>query len=128
MNNLLDSHTFIWFIEGDSQLSISARRAIESDNVVNFISIASLWEISIKISLGKLELKSSFEKLKQLIIDNDFIILPITFDDTVRLSSLPFHHKDPFDRIIISQSINNKLSVISKDRFFGDYDVDVIWG
>jgi PIN domain nuclease of toxin-antitoxin system len=127
MSQLLDSHTFIWFLEGDAQLSVTARKAIEKENVSNFISIASLWEISIKISLGKLELKSSFDKLAQLIAENGFIILPITFEDTVRLSNLPFHHKDPFDRIIISQAINNTFSIISKDRFFDDYDVSIIW-
>jgi PIN domain nuclease of toxin-antitoxin system len=79
MNNLLDTHAFIWFNEGDSQLSDHARKAIERNDVVNFISIASLWEISIKISLGKLELKTPFSNISDQIFKNGFQILPITF-------------------------------------------------
>lgn len=127
MNNLLDTHTFIWFNEGDIQLSKDARKAIERDDVINFISIASLWEISIKISLGKLELKTPFSSISDQILKNGFQILPITFDDTLALSKLPFHHRDPFDRMIISQSISNKLAIVSKDKNFKDYQVSLIW-
>ena len=127
MNNLLDTHTFIWFNEGDIQLSKDARKAIERDDVINFISIASLWEISIKISLGKLELKTPFSSISDQIFKNGFQILPITFDDTLALSKLPFHHRDPFDRMIISQSISNKLAIVSKDKNFKDYQVSLIW-
>ena len=127
MNNLLETHTFIWFNEGDIQLSKDARKAIERDDVINFISIASLWEISIKISLGKLELKTPFSSISDQILKNGFQILPITFDDTLALSKLPFHHRDPFDRMIISQSISNKLAIVSKDKNFKDYQVSLIW-
>ena len=127
MNNLLDTHTFIWFNEGDIQLSKDARKAIERDDVINFISIASLWEISIKISLGKLELKTPFSSISDQILKNGFQILPITFHDTLALSKLPFHHRDPFDRMIISQSISNKLAIVSKDKNFKDYQVSLIW-
>jgi PIN domain nuclease of toxin-antitoxin system len=127
MNNLLDTHTFIWFNEGDIQLSKDARKAIERDDVINFISIASLWEISIKISLGKLELKTPFSSISDQIFKNGFRILPITFEDTLTLSKLPFHHRDPFDRMMISQGISNKLVIISKDKIFNDYEVSLIW-
>jgi PIN domain nuclease of toxin-antitoxin system len=127
MNNLLDTHTFIWFTEGDNQLSSHARKAIEISDVINFISIASLWEIAIKISLGKLELKTPFSNISHQILKNGFQILPITFEDTLTLTKLPFHHRDPFDRIIISQGISNKLSIISKDKNFNDYGVDLVW-
>src|ERR1700712_4876813 len=105
MNNLLDTHTYIWFVEGDNQLSNKARKSIESKNTINFIRIASLWEIAIKISLEKLELKAPFSTIAEQINFNGFQILPVTFEDTLKLSELPFHHKDPFDRIIISQGI-----------------------
>ena len=127
MNNLLDTHTFIWFIEGDVQLSQKAKDTIEKNDAINFISIACLWEIAIKISLGKLELKTSFSNISELILNNGFRVLFITFEDTLTLSKLPFHHRDPFDRIIISQSLTNKLALISKDRIFNEYGITLIW-
>jgi PIN domain nuclease of toxin-antitoxin system len=127
MNHLIDTHALIWFLNGDNDLSEKAKKAIEDNEATNFISIASLWEIAIKISLGKLELKSPFSKIAEQIANNGFQILPITFEDTLILSSLPFHHRDPFDRIIISQSFNNNLSIISKDKQFGAYQVNLIW-
>ena len=86
-----------------------------------------MWEIAIKTSLGKLELNIPFAKIFEQVTNNGFQILPITFEDTLIISSLPFHHRDPFDRIIIAQSFNNKLTIISKDRFFDDYKVDLLW-
>ena len=127
MNNLIDTHALIWFLNGDNDLSENAREAIEHNDAINFISIASLWEIAIKISLGKLELETPFSKISDQIANNGFQILPITFDDTLILSSLPFHHKDPFDRIIISQSLNNSLTIISKDNYFTAYQVALKW-
>jgi len=127
MQNLLDTHTLIWFLNGDEQLSTKARKNIEKSGAANFVSIASLWEMSIKTSLGKLEMKSHFSKVAELIDDNGFQILPITFADTLLLLSLPFHHKDPFDRIIISQSISNGLTIISKDNYFDKYEIKLLW-
>ncbi len=127
MNNLLDTHSFLWYIEGDKQLSANARKAIEADDANNFINIASLWEISIKISLGKLELKSHFSKVAELIENNAFYILPVSFEDTLILSGLPFYHRDPFDRMIIAQAITNNLYTITTDKNFSAYPVKIIW-
>ncbi len=127
MDNLIDIHTFIWFIEGDKKLTKTAKEFISKKVASTFISIASLWEIAVKISLGKLELKTSFSKISQLIFNNGFQILPIVFEDTLILSELPFHHRDPFDRIIIAQSITNKLSIISRDKIFSEYNISLIW-
>lgn len=127
MKNLLDTHTLLWFVEGDERLSVSAKKAIEDANASNFVSIASLWEIAIKVSLGKLELKAPFSKIETQIIENGFQVLPVTFKDTVVLSTLPFHHRDPFDRIIISQCISEERAVLSKDRFFKEYGITVVW-
>ena len=127
MNNLIDTHAFIWFINGDSDLSDNAKKAIEHQDANNFISIASLWEIAIKISLGKLELKTSFAKLAEQIELNGFQILSVTFEDTLLISELPFHHRDPFDRIIIAQSIANRLSIITKDKLYEGYQANIIW-
>jgi PIN domain nuclease of toxin-antitoxin system len=125
--NLLDTHTLIWFINGDAELSQTARAAIEKENIINFVSIASFWEMAIKISLGKLELKTPFNQIARQIAENGFEILPITFEDTLTLSMLPFHHRDPFDRIIIAQRFNNGLNVISRDKNFVLYKANVIW-
>lgn len=127
MLHLLDTHTFLWFINGDTQLSANAIEKIESDGAINFISIASIWEIAIKISLGKLELKKPFAEIKIQIEQNDFQVLPITVEDALLVSSLPFHHWDPFDRLIIAQSIQHKLPIVTKDDNFRKYDTSVIW-
>lgn len=127
MRYLLDTHALIWFLNGDKALSAKARKLIEADQAENYISIVTLWEIAIKLSLDRLELYSSFSEIGQVIDENNFIILPITLKDTVILSNLPFHHRDPFDRMIISQGINNKLTVISKDSHFNHYDIKVVW-
>lgn len=124
-NYLLDTHAFIWFITADPKLSKKARQKIE--NSTSFISIASLWEISIKTSIGKLELKFPFSELLYHIELNNFKLLSITFEDTVTISSLPFHHRDPFDRLIIAQCINNNLTLISKDIFLKDYLINFLW-
>ncbi len=127
MKNLIDTHSLIWFLNGDKDLSEEARKAIVSKNAKNFVSIASLWELSIKISLGKLVLNAPFSVMIGQIELNGFQILPITFEDTLLLSSLPFYHKDPFDRMIISQSITSKCSIISKDSYFNLYPINLIW-
>ena len=101
MRVLLDSHAFIWFINGDNQLPEKIRNTIENSENECFLSIASIWEISIKISLGKLKLQSNFNKVKDFLSANAIAILPLTFEHTQTLLKLEYHHRDPFDRIII---------------------------
>jgi PIN domain nuclease of toxin-antitoxin system len=127
MDNLLDSHTLIWFINGDSELSDKAREEIGNNPAGNFVSIASLWEIAIKICITKLELKTSFVDFIDKIDLNSFQILPITPFDTFTVSSLPFFHRDPFDRMIIAQALNQNLKIITKDAAFGQYNVATLW-
>jgi len=127
MKILLDTHTFLWFLSGDSELSKQARMFIENPENENYISIASFWEIAIKNSLGKLTLDVPFAELKTEAIKNSFQILPITFEDTLQLNTLPFHHRDPFDRIIISQAKENNLVLLSCDSNFSPYDVNLFW-
>lgn len=125
--NLLDTHTLIWFINGNTTLPNKVRQVIEANDAVNFVSIASLWEISVKVSLGKLELKTTYSKIYDQLIDNGFELLPITFEDTLIVSGLPFVHRDPFDRLIIAQAMNNNLTILSKDQHFSSYEVPVLW-
>lgn len=91
------------------------------------MSTASLWEMSIKISLGKLKINTSLQEVFELIEANDFVILPILPGDILTLAGLPFHHGDPFDRMIIAQAQNNDLMVLSKDKHFKNYDINLLW-
>lgn len=126
-NNLLDTHTLLWYIDGNEKISAAARTLIEEKGIVNFVSIISLWEISIKISLGKLEILTPFSNFSQLINENGFEILPISFEDILLLTNLPFHHRDPFDRMLVVQSINNNLKILSRDEILDNYQVNRIW-
>jgi len=127
MKILLDTHAFLWFLGGNFELSKQAKTLIENQENEIYISIASFWEIAIKNSLGKLTLDVSFAELKTEAIKNSFQLLPITFEDTPQLNKLPFHHRDPFDRIIISQAKENNLTLVSCDSNFSLYDVNVLW-
>jgi PIN domain nuclease of toxin-antitoxin system len=97
MEYLLDTHSFLWFINGDDQISQKAKNAITDPEAMKYISIASLWEIAIKVNLKKLGLDMAYTDLRQQVIDNGFEILPITFEHTAALVNLELHHRDPFD-------------------------------
>jgi len=127
MHFLLDTHTFIWFINGDTSLPPDTAGKIKNIENKCFISIASIWEIAIKTSLGKLELRSGFDQIQSFLVENAIEILPLTFPHIQRLNNLDFHHRDPFDRIIIAQSIVERLTVITKDEHFGKYHCEVLW-
>ena len=123
---LLDTHTFIWFSENAPNLSVALKEQMESADRV-YLSIASLWEIAIKISIGKLTLQSDYADIEAQLPAAGILLLPISFADTVRVSNLPFHHRDPFDRILIAQSINHSLVLVSRDEMFDAYAVQRLW-
>lgn len=127
MNLLLDTHTLIWFLNGDIALSQTAKNKIQEEGISNFISIASIWEIGIKISLGKLEIKKPFAELEVQITENGMQLLPISFQDISIITSLPFHHRDPFDRIIAAQALNLNLTLVTRDQIFKQYGVMLAW-
>lgn len=127
MELLLDTHSFIWFLNGDEQLPQNLKNIIADTSNKCFLSVASLWEIAIKSSLGKLELNGDFKQLSGFLTENDIEILPITFEHLQRLVQLPFHHRDPFDRIIIAQVLTERLSVATRDEAFPGYGVKCIW-
>ncbi len=126
MEFLLDTHAFLWYLLGDSNLGSKAKEAIDTKTGLYF-SIASLWEISIKINVGKLQLNRSFEYLPQELEYINAQILPITFKDTEIYASLPLHHRDPFDRILVAQTMNNSLVLISRDEAFDAYPIQRVW-
>ncbi len=103
MRLLWDTHTFLWFVAGSSELSQKARQTIETPSNEHFLSIASLWEISIKTVLGELAIQGSYESVINDVTENGIQILPINFTHTVQQHQLPLHHRDPFDRMIVSQ-------------------------
>jgi PIN domain nuclease of toxin-antitoxin system len=124
---LLDTHTFIWFINGDTALPLNTIATIKNIENKCFISIASIWEIAIKASLNKLELKAGFDNIHNFLAENAIEILPLTFAHIQSLNTLDFHHRDPFDRIIIAQSITEQLTIITKDEHFTKYSCEVLW-
>lgn len=121
MQFLIDTHVFLWFVSNSKELSKTARTLIEDGNNTTFLSIASLWEISIKTALGKLSIKGTYASVIDDVTDNSIQILPVNFAHTVEQNRLPFHHRDPFDRIIISQAIVENIDFISADAIFDDY-------
>ena len=122
MKFLVDTHAFIWFTEGSTELSTTSRIILEDISNDCYVSIASLWEMSIKVGLGKLSLKvGDYAKVIDLVNENGFQILGIDFSHTLENTKLPLHHRDPFDRIIISQAIVENMDIISKDAIFDDY-------
>lgn len=127
MNLLLDTHVILWYLEDSPSLSSAMGDILESTENNLYLSIASLWEIAIKITIGKLNLSYSFDDLRAALIQFDISILPIEFNDTRQYLALPLHHRDPFDRIIISQAITNQLQLVSCDHVFVDYPVSLFW-
>jgi PIN domain nuclease of toxin-antitoxin system len=127
MGFLLDTHAFLWFVAGDRQLPESVKVKIIDINESCFISVASLWEITIKHQLGKLTLGLSLEELFDFVDRNKIEIIQISNQHLLMLSQLPTHHQDPFDRIIISQCMVENLTIISKDKEFRKYKIKHQW-
>jgi PIN domain nuclease of toxin-antitoxin system len=127
MNLLLDTHAFLWLNDAPEKLSNIARQACEDLNNHLYLSLASVWEIQIKQQLGKLELNTPWrEMIDTQQQDNDLALLPIELSHIEALSQLPAVHRDPFDRLLIAQAIQESMTIITVDGFFADYPVSVI--
>lgn len=125
---LLDTHTFLWWIDDAPELSETARQAISNADNECFISVASCWEMAIKSSLGKLSLSKPVDRfVLEQITENGFLMLNIELRHAAKVESLPFHHRDPFDRLLIGQAISDKLTLVTADRMFSHYEVPQIW-
>ena len=128
MNLTIDTQSIIWFAENDPKLSKTVNEAIESTKNNCYVSIASFWEISIKINIGKLEIKGlTLEAFMDLVETFGFDILNISKEHILEYSKLPLHHRDPFDRLIITQAMVEECSIVSSDRAFGLYEPKVVW-
>jgi PIN domain nuclease of toxin-antitoxin system len=121
MDCLIDTHTFLWFVSGSKELTSTARALIEDEQNEIYISIASLWEISIKTANGKLEIEGGFGSVIDDIVENAIEILPINFSHTLEQNRLEFHHRDPFDRMIVSQARVEEMNLVSSDAIFDRY-------
>lgn len=120
---LLDTHAFIWWRENSARLGADARRRIASASIV-LISVASAWEAAIKVTLGKLRLPESFEAG---VAASRFDKLPIAFRHAEAVATLPRHHNDPFDRMLVAQAIAERLTLVTHDRRFAPYGIDIVW-
>lgn len=128
MKKLLDTHAFLWFVLGDSRLGAAASFALVNPDNTLFLSPASYWEIAIKLSLGKYVLKGDFEPfMEQQISENDLRVLPISIRHASLVATLPFHHRDPFDRMLIAQAMAEQIPLVSGDRVLDAYPVARIW-
>jgi PIN domain nuclease of toxin-antitoxin system len=125
---LLDTHIFLWFIAGHQRLSLAARNLIEDDANQPYLSIASLWEMAIKLSLGKLSLGQPFEQLiSQQLRLNGIELLPIAVEHVNQVVTMPFHHRDPFDRLLVAQAMVEQIPIVSADEAFKPYEIKCLW-
>jgi PIN domain nuclease of toxin-antitoxin system len=121
---LVDSHVLLWHIVDDSRLGSEPTAAIEAADAEVLVSTASLWEIAIKSTLGKLDAP---DDLPARVEQMGFHLMPITADHAWRVRQLPFHHHDPFDRLLIAQAQVERLPIVTADSLFDAYDVMVVW-
>ena len=126
MNYILDTNILIYFLCNPSELSTRAKKIITSEPNLN-ISIASFWEIAIKQSIGKLNIKSTIQQIESICISRNIKILPISSNEIEGIKTLPQIHKDPFDRLIISQAKQNNLCIITSDEIIPKYDIQTLW-
>jgi len=128
MRLLLDTHIFIWWADQPERLSPAALPALEDEANELLLSVASVWEMQVKIQLGKLKLNLPLrELLKTQQQTNDLTVSPVTLTHVLALEALPFHHKDPFDRLLIAQSIEEELTIVTADSQFSAYPVQLLY-
>ena len=128
MRLLLDTHSLLWFTLGDVRLSPAALALINDPGNDKLVSPASYWEIAIKVSIGKLILHQSYDDfIERGVRQNGFNILPIDPQHTACVAALPFHHKDPFDRLLIAQALTEGIAVVGEDKLWDRYGVTRLW-
>ena len=128
MRLLLDTHTFIWFVTDSPQISITAKTLIEEEYNQKLLSVASIWEMAIKHSLGKLSFELPFMSfITSQMQQNSMELLNIQVEYLNVVASLPLHHRDPFDRLIISQVMVEQIPIVGRDKAFDSYSVQRLW-
>ena len=127
MKLLLDTHIFIWWVDQPEKLSPAALSALEDEANELLLSVASVWEMQIKIQLGKLKLSLPLKELiNNQLETNDLTVSPVALTHVLALDSLPFHHKDPFDRLLIAQSVEEELTIVTTDSQFSAHSVKLL--
>jgi len=125
---LLDTHAFLWWVGASRELSRKARSAVGSGRNECFVSMASAWEIAIKVSLGSLRVEGALDRfLPEQLAANGFQPLPVDLKHAARVAALPFHHRDPFDRLLVAQALEEELAVVTADPVFARYGVKRVW-
>ncbi len=127
MKLLLDSHTLLWFDGGDRRLAAGARRALEDEDAELVVSAASIWELAIKSSRGRLTLPKPIDDYLVELEDSGYRLLPVTGAHAAAVAALPHHHRDPFDRLLAAQALAERMPLVTRDRVFKKYGVDVVW-
>ena len=123
MNLLLDTHALLWWLDDNPTLSVEAREAIVDGRNIVFVSAVVIWEVRIKQALGKLQLPSNF---REVLDSQAFDELPLTVDHAHRLAELPPHHRDPFDRMLVAQAIDERLTIVTRDPDIPRYPVRIL--
>lgn len=126
MRILIDTHILIWYFDGNDKLPSRFRYQLDNAQNSIFVSIASIWEIAIKINLGKLKVTKSLTEIQSYLIKREFELLEVKLTHLNTLSTLPLHHKDPFDRLLIAQAISENLTLISADQHFQAYSINLL--
>ncbi len=128
MRALLDTHAFLWFVTGHRALGPAADRLIEREESELMLSIASVWEIAIKAGLGRLQFMMPVEKfVSEQLRMNRIALLPVALDHATRVATLPHHHRDPFDRLLVSQAQMEEMPLISADAELDLYGINRVW-
>jgi len=128
MRILIDTHVFLWMDAEPSRLSPHAASILKRLEVDVFVSVVSIWEIAIKQAIGKLTLSTPLtDAIKAHKINSGLQILPVTLPHVLGVESLPLHHKDPFDRLLIAQAISEDMTIVSADHVYASYPVRHLW-
>ena len=127
MRFLLDTHALLWFQTGDRRLSRAARRAIETPNADLLLSAASVWKLAINASLGRLQLPGSVDAYVTEKVTQGYHTLPVSAAHAARVETLPWHHRDPFDRLLAAQALVERCPLLTRDKMFRKYGVTVVW-
>ena len=126
---LLDTHAFLWWIGDDPSLSSAAREVIADGSNEIYLSAVSVWEIAIKVRAGRLDIFSGDleQFVERHVRENSFLPLPVTLAHSAKIHTLSNHHRDPFDQMLVAQSLSEGFPMISVDKMIHSYDVDVVW-
>jgi len=128
MRLLLDTHAWLWFVLGDASLSQTARSLIEDSSNEKLVSPASYWEVAIKIGIGKYVLPQPYgDFVRHAIEGQSFVILPVLTMHTALVATMPFHHRDPFDRLLVAQALAEQIAIVSNDGILDAYGVQRKW-